>query len=193
MDTSFNIEPFNFMQTPLAGAFVITPTLREDNRGWLYRTYDKQIFEQIHLVSDWMQMSHTITYKKGTVRGMHFQYAPHTETKMLRCVAGAVLDVIVDLRKGSSTFLHWFGVELSATNKKSMYLPQGFAHGFQALEDNCELVYQHSAYYNPSVESGIRFDDPRIDIKWPLPIEMVSDLDKSRTFLEQNFEGLTII
>ncbi len=113
-------------------------------------------------------MNHSVTYKKGSLRGMHFQLHPHKEIKLVKCVAGAVFDVIVDLRKDSPTFLKWLGVELSAENSKMLYIPEGFAHGFQCLEDHCELLYHHSEFYQPGSEGGIRYNDPMINISMAL-------------------------
>ena len=135
-------------------------------------------------------MNHSVSYKKGTLRGMHFQVQPFSEIKMVRCIAGIVFDVIVDLRKGSSTFLQWFGAELSAENKTMIYIPEGFAHGFQCLSENCELLYHHTAIYNLEAEAGIKYNDPKINIEWPLPVTVISDRDNSHPFLNEDFKGI---
>lgn len=121
---------------------------------------------------------------------MHYQLPPHREIKMVRCISGAVLDMAIDLREGSETFLKWVNVELNAENKKMIYIPEGFAHGFQALTDNCELLYHHSAFYTPGSEAGIRYDDPLINIQWPLPVTDISDRDLSHPLLNQIFKGI---
>jgi dTDP-4-dehydrorhamnose 3,5-epimerase len=137
-----------------------------------------------------VQLNHSVTDKKGTIRGMHFQIEPFREIKMVKCIAGAVYDVIIDLRRDSSTFLKWFGAELSAKNKKMLYIPEGFAHGFQCLGDNCELIYHHSAFYIPGAEGGIRYDDLMIKIKWPLPVTLLSPRDATHPYLDENFKGI---
>ena len=135
-------------------------------------------------------MNHSFTTSKGTIRGMHYQLPPFREIKMVRCIVGAVFDVIIDIRKGSKTFLQWMGVELTAANKKMLYIPEGFAHGFQTLTDNCELLYHHSEFYNPGAESGIRHDDPLINISWPTPLTVISDRDRTHVLLNESFKGI---
>ena len=179
-----------FTPTSLAGSYVIDLETRSDERGWFARYYCKNEFKQIGHTKEWLQMNHSFTAKKGTIRGMHFQLHPYKEIKMLRCIAGSVYDVIIDLRKDSTTFLQWTAVELSAANKKILYIPEGFAHGFQCLEDNCELIYHHSEFYNPDAESGIRYNDPAIAIKWPLPVTVVSPRDENHLLLTENFKGI---
>lgn len=121
---------------------------------------------------------------------MHYQLPPHREIKMVRCVAGAVYDVIIDVRKDSETFLQWFGTELSATNKKMLYIPEGFAHGFQCVTDDCELIYLHSEFYVPNAEGGIRYNDPKVAINWPLPIHTLSPRDAGHPDLDEKFKGI---
>ncbi|HEV8504115.1 MAG TPA: dTDP-4-dehydrorhamnose 3,5-epimerase [Chitinophagaceae bacterium] len=179
-----------FSPTSLAGSFVIEPKVLADDRGWFARFYCKNEFKEIGHEKEWVQLNHSLTHKKGSVRGMHYQVQPFREIKMVKCIAGAVYDVIVDLRKDSSTFLKWFGAELSAKNRKMLYIPEGFAHGFQCLEENCELIYHHSEFYTPNSEGGIRYDDPAIDIKWPLPVTVISQRDQSHPRLDENFKGI---
>src|SRR6478752_4125211 len=133
-----------FTETSLKGSYTIDLNLFKDERGWFARTYCKNEFETIGHAKEWVQLNHSFTKQKGAIRGMHYQLPPFSEIKMVRCIAGAVYDVIIDLRKDSETFLKWFGVELSAENKKMIYIPEGFAHGFQALTNDCELIYHHS-------------------------------------------------
>lgn len=179
-----------FTETPLAGSFVIEPKVLTDDRGWFARFYCKNEFNEIGHAKEWVQLNHSVTNRKGALRGMHFQLKPFREIKMVKCIAGAVYDVIIDIRKDSSTFLMWFGAELSAKNGKMLYIPEGFAHGFQCLENDCELIYHHSEFYTPNSEGGIRFDDPMINIKWPLPVTMMSQRDQSHPFLDRNFKGI---
>src|SRR5690349_19358091 len=128
-----------FAELPLKGSYIITPKLFSDNRGWFMRTFCKDEFMSIGHEKEWVQMNHSFTQKQGTIRGMHYQKAPFEEVKLVRCTAGVVFDVIVDLRPESDTYLQWHGVELSAENKRMLYIPEGFAHGFQTLSDNAEL------------------------------------------------------
>ena len=179
-----------FTPTLLAGSYVIDLEPKSDERGWFARYYCKGEFNKIGHTKEWVQLNHSVTNKKGSVRGMHFQVHPYKEIKMLRCIAGSVYDVIIDLRKDSDTFLKWTGVELSAANKKMLYIPEGFAHGFQCLEDNCELIYHHSAFYQPGAEAGIRYNDPLINIKWLLPLTIISPRDEEHHFLNENFKGI---
>jgi dTDP-4-dehydrorhamnose 3,5-epimerase len=179
-----------FTPTPLSGSFIIDISLFKDGRGWFARTYCKNEFKQIGFSKEWLQTNHSFTLQKGTVRGMHYQLFPHQEIKLVRCIAGTVYDVIIDLRKGSSTFLQWFSLELSAANKKMLYIPEGFAHGFQTLTDNCELIYHHSELYTPSAETGIRYNDSMINISWPLQITEISERDANHLLLDNNFKGI---
>jgi len=179
-----------FTPTKLLGSYVIDIKSFTDERGWFSRYYCKNEFDEIGHNKEWVQLNHSFTLEKGSMRGMHFQRKPFEEIKMVKCVAGKVYDVIIDLRRDSQTFLQWVGVELSAANKKMMYIPQGFAHGFQCLEDNCELIYHHSEFYNPEAEAGIRFDDPRINIQWPLPVTILSPRDKNHPYIDENFKGI---
>jgi dTDP-4-dehydrorhamnose 3,5-epimerase len=179
-----------FKETKLKGSFIIEVNPFMDERGWLSRTYCKNEFEKINHHTEWVQLNHSFTQHKGTVRGMHYQLPPFGEIKMVKCIAGAVFDVIVDLRKKSCTFLQWFGAELSGQNKKMMYIPQGFAHGFQSLTENCELLYHHTEFYQPSVEAGIKYNDPKVNIKWPLMVTNISERDTAHTYIDANFKGI---
>lgn len=179
-----------FNPTILEGCFTIQPEPYSDNRGWFARYYCKNEFAQIGHSQEWVQMNHSFTEKTGTLRGLHFQHPPYQEIKLVRCIAGRVYDVVVDLRKESPTFLKWFGIELSAANKTMIYIPNGLAHGFQALDNNCELLYHHSAYYNASAEGGLRFDDPTLAIQWPLPVTQISGRDANHPLLEEKFKGI---
>lgn len=179
-----------FTETKLPGSYTIELEPFTDERGWFARYVCKDEFAQIGHTKEWLQMNHSCTFQKGAIRGMHYQLPPFTEIKLVRCIAGAVFDVIIDLRKDSQTFLQWFGAELSAANKKMMYIPEGFAHGFQCLTDNCELLYHHTEYYKPNIEAGIKYDDQQINIEWRLPVTVISKRDASHAYLNENFKGI---
>lgn len=182
-----------FTETYLAGSFVIDINLLKDTRGWFSRYFCKEEFAGIGHQKEWLQMNHSFTSKKGALRGMHMQLPPFSEIKMVRCVAGSIFDVIIDLRENSPTLLQWFGSELSAENYRMIYIPEGFAHGFQTLSENCELLYHHSANYRADSEKGFRFNDPVFDIKWPMPITEISEKDSSHLLINNDFKGFKII
>ena len=179
-----------FKETSLKGSYVLTLEPVEDERGWFTRTYCKNEFLAIGHNKEWVQMNHSFTKQKGTVRGMHYQRPPYGEIKLVRCIAGSVYDVIIDLRADSATYLQYFGIELSAVNKKMIYIPEGFAHGFQALSNDAELIYHHSQFYLPGVEAGVIYNEPAINIKWPLELTNISERDNSHPFIDANFKGL---
>ena len=162
-----------FEPTSLQGSYLVKLQPIQDERGFFVRTFCKKEFKDIGHDKEFVQMNQSYNKLKGTLRGLHFQLAPHQEIKLVRCIAGSVYDVIIDLRKGSETFLQWFGTELSVENHLMMYIPEGFAHGFQALTSDCHLIYHHSEYYVPGAESGLRFDDPELKIEWPLPLTVI--------------------
>lgn len=179
-----------FTPIPLAGCYVIQLTPNNDDRGWFARTYCKREFSQIGYQDEWAQMNHSFTLLKGTIRGLHYQLPPHKETKLVRCVRGRIFDVVVDIRKGSPTFLKWHGIELSESLMNMLYIPEGFAHGFQTLTDECQLLYNHSAFYEPDSEAGIRYNDPLLNIRWPLELTVISDRDNDHELLLDNFKGI---
>lgn len=179
-----------FTETPLKGSYTIDIELVGDERGWFARTFCENEFKKIGHNTNWVQLNHSFTKNKGTVRGMHFQIYPYSEIKLVRCISGAVYDVIIDLRKDSDSFLKYFGIELSSANKKMIYIPKGFAHGFQTLTDNCELLYHHSTFYTPNSEAGIKYNDPKLNINWPTQITSLSERDNSHLLINQNFKGL---
>lgn len=168
-----------FVETGLAGAYVIELEHREDERGFFARTFCRNEFEEHGLNPDVAQCNLSYNFKKGTLRGMHYQVPPATEVKLVRCVHGAIFDVIVDLRRDSPTYLQHVGVELSSANRAALYVPEMFGHGYQALTDDAEVVYQVSEFYAPGTERGIRYDDPRLGIAWPMPVSVISDKDAS--------------
>lgn len=179
-----------FTPLPLKGSYEISLSPREDNRGWFTRFYCKKEFEQINHTREWVQMNHSFTKAKGSVRGLHYQYPPYGEIKVVRCIVGAVYDVIVDIRKGSETFLQWDATELSEHKRNMLYIPEGFAHGFQTLTENCQLIYFHSEYFAEGSEGAIRFDDPSIGITWPLSVADISGRDLNNPLLDGKFKGI---
>lgn len=167
-----------FKETKLKGAFIIEIEKREDDRGFFARTWCKREFEEHGLTTHMVQSNISFNKIKGTIRGMHFQAVPYREVKLVRCTRGSMYDVIVDLRPESSTFRQWIGVELTSDNYRMVYVPEGFAHGYQTLEDNTEVAYQVSQFYLPDFERGLRYDDPQIGIDWPVNNKIISDKDK---------------
>jgi dTDP-4-dehydrorhamnose 3,5-epimerase len=172
-----------FHQTSLPGLWLIELDMREDERGFLARTYCENEFAEHALNTRWPQCNLTLTKKRGMIRGMHFQAEPKPEIKLIRCSAGAIFDVLVDVRRDSPTFGRWEGFELNAQNRRTLYVPGGFAHGFQCLTDNCEVFYQMSEFYFPELARGLRWNDPQVGIKWPLPNPILSERDKALPLL----------
>ena len=173
-----------FIATELSGAFIIDPEPVEDARGFFTRTFCSREFEKTGLVSSFVQSSVSSSHRRGTLRGMHFQTAPACEVKLVRCVAGAIYDVIVDLRRDSPTYLQHIGVELNAKNRRALYVPEEFAHGLQTLQDNSEVLYLISAFYAPDKAGGLRYNDPKLGIRWPLPITDISEKDTKWPLLD---------
>ena len=172
-----------FQSTPIAGLTLISLEPRQDERGFVARAVCRDEFAAAGLSADFVQSNMSYNRTRGIVRGLHYQTGQHAEVKLVRCIQGAVFDVAVDLRPDSATFLHWFGAELSAENRQALYIPKGFAHGYQALTDDAELFYQVSTAYCGSAERSVRFDEPRVGIAWPLPITQVSPKDLATAFL----------
>lgn len=172
-----------FNETKLKGAFIIDLDRREDNRGFFARTFCQHEFEEHGLRPLIAQANVAFNQKKGTLRGMHFQFPPSTESKLVRCTRGAILDIIVDLRPESPTYLNHVAVELSADNRRALYIPERFAHGYQTLEDKTETSYQMGDFYAPDLEWGLHYSDPRLSLKWPLPVSEISPKDNDWRFL----------
>lgn len=168
-----------FIETKLKGAFIIEPERIEDGRGFFARCWCQREFESQGLNSRLAQCNISFNLKKGTLRGLHFQKPPHAEAKLVRCTAGAIFDVIVDLRRESPTFKQYMGVELNAENRSILYVPEGFAHGFQTIQDNTEVFYQMSEFYVPGSASGVRWDDPAFGIQWPFEVTVISPRDQN--------------
>ena len=168
-----------FEPTPLPGAFVVNLDRMEDERGFFARTFCHEEFAANGMDTDFAQSSVSFNKREGTLRGMHFQKKPHEETKLVRCTMGAIYDVIVDLRPDSPTVTRWFGLELSAANRKALYVPKGFAHGFITLNDESEVLYQISAEFRPESAAGVRWNDPAFAIEWPVEAVVMSGRDRS--------------
>lgn len=168
-----------FEQTRLAGVILVKPELREDERGFFARTFCESEFAREGLVNRFVQSSISYNKRRGTLRGMHWQLAPRCETKLVRCTAGAIYDVALDIRTDSPTFGRWEAFELSASNRAALYIPPGFAHGFQTLTDGAEVFYQISEPYEPSLAAGVRWNDPRFAICWPLADPILSERDRA--------------
>ena len=168
-----------FHETPLSGAYVLELHRIEDERGFFGRIWCRNELAERGLVNGIAQSNAGFSHRKGTLRGLHFQVAPHPEVKIVRCTRGAVFDVIVDLRPESPTFKRWYGVELTADNYKMIYAPEGFAQGYLTLQDNSEIYYHTSACYAPKSASGVRYNDPAFAIEWPIPVEVISEQDKN--------------
>jgi len=181
---------FSILDTPLAGLRLVERKPMGDHRGFLERVYCQNEFESLFAGRPVVQVNHTLTRRRGSVRGMHFQRPPHAETKLVACLAGSIFDVAVDLRRDSPTYLRWHGELLSADNHRSMLIPEGFAHGFQALRDDCQMLYLHTASYQPDHEGGLHPQDPELSIAWPEPVAELSSRDAGHPFLGTAFEGL---
>lgn len=168
-----------FKETSLNGAYIVELDPIEDDRGFFARSWCKDEFYKHKLNTKLIQCNISFNKLKGTLRGMHFQVKPYEEAKLVRCTRGAIYDVIIDMRTSSRTFLKWVGIELTEDNRRALYIPEGFAHGFQTLEDNSEVFYQMSEEYHPECARGIRWNDPEFNIKWPLDVSKISYKDES--------------
>ena len=178
--------------TPIAGLVLVESTPQTDERGFFTRLYCQNKLGKLVGARQIVQINQSSTRTVGAVRGLHYQHDPHAEMKLVRCIKGKVWDVAVDLRAGSSTFLHWHAEDLSAENAHMMVIPEGFAHGFQVLEEDSVLLYLHTAFYTPSAEGGVRPMDPRLSIAWPLAPQDLSDRDLNHPLLTSEFAGLVL-
>lgn len=183
---------FDFIPTPLTGLMLVQRKAIEDHRGFLSRFFCADEFRGAGVGKPILQINQTLTRKKGAVRGLHFQHLPHTEIKLVSCLHGVIFDVAVDLRRDSPTFLHWYGAILSAINQKSLLIPEGYAHGFQALTEDCELIYLHTAAYHPEAEGALNVADLALNIVWPLPIDDLSERDRNHPFIKSDFQGIVL-
>jgi dTDP-4-dehydrorhamnose 3,5-epimerase len=166
-----------FTELKLSGSYIIDMEKIPDERGFFARTWDSNLFKEKGLISNFVQCNISFNYKKGTLRGLHYQEPPYGEAKFVRCTKGRVFEVMVDLRKNSHTYLHWDGHELNSNDGKMLYVPENFALGFQALEDNTELFYQMSRSYVPEFSRGLKWNDPKLKIEWPLEPTVISNKD----------------
>jgi dTDP-4-dehydrorhamnose 3,5-epimerase len=176
-----------FTETPLKGAYVIDLEKRGDDRGFFARFFCVNEFKNKGLDDTFVQINNSLSTHQGTLRGMHYQLSPKAETKVVRCVRGALYDVILDVRPDSPTFGKSFGAELTAENRRMMYVPKGFAHGFLTLEDDTEALYLVSEFYAPEFERGIRWDDPKFNISWPLFPKVISEKDKNNRLFDPSY------
>ena len=172
-----------FNELPLKGAYTIDLEKREDGRGFFARIFCLDEFEKQGLNISIVQMNTTLSKERGTVRGLHFQRPPKAEAKIVRCIIGSIWDVIVDIRESSPTYGKWYAAELNDNNRTMMYVPKGFAHGFQTLVDNVELLYLHSEFYSAEHEGGLLYNDKTVGINWPSPISEISERDKTHPML----------
>ncbi len=175
----------HFIETGIAGAMVIDPSPHQDERGRFMRAWCAREFVEHGLEFLPVQANMGYSVRKGTTRGMHFQDAPAPEAKLVRCTKGTIFDVVLDLRRGSSSYGNWYGVELSETNGRMLYVPEHCAHGYQTLEENTEMYYMTSAFYTPSAVRGVRFDDPAFGIRWPLTATVISEQDLNWPLIER--------
>ena len=175
-----------FLKTPVQDAWTTEPTSHLDARGRFMRAWCEREFLEHEISFVPVQSNMALSLKKGTIRGLHYQIAPALEAKLVRCTRGAIFDVVVDLRPHSPTFRKWYGLELSAENGKMLFVPEGCAHGCQSLEDNAEILYMASTYYAPDHARGVRYDDPVLEIEWPLPVSSISDQDRNWPLLSKS-------
>ncbi len=174
------------VETNLPGVLLIEPQVFEDGRGWFMETYSRIKMDSLGINVEFVQDNHSLSIPKGTLRGLHFQNNPKAQSKLLRCTKGVILDVAVDIRRGSPDYKKWVAVELSADNKKQLFIPKGFAHGFVTLVDHCEVQYKVDEYYAPEFDRGIRYDDPEIGVKWGIADPVLSAKDMSSPLLKDS-------
>lgn len=182
-----------FESLSIKGSFEISPTTFDDHRGFFGRVFCANEFFENGLETSFVQINHSGTIGKGSLRGMHFQFSPSCEIKVVKCIVGSIFDVIIDLRVDSPTFMKWIGIELSAKKRNMIYIPKGFAHGFQSLSNRSEIVYLVSSFYNREAEGGVRFNDPLVNINWPLPIDKISEKDLNIPLIDpKTFVGIRL-
>lgn len=180
-----------FKSLPLKGSYLIKLEKKEDSRGFFARLFCQAEFNKMGIDFNIVQINNSFNVQKGTLRGLHFQYQPKADERIVRCIRGSIWDVIVDLRENSPTYGKWFGEKLTQNNRTMMYVPKGFSHGFQTLSDNVEIIYFHSQYYSKDCERGLYYNDTDIDIQWPLPVTQISERDKSHPLL-YNLEPIVL-
>lgn len=182
----------SILDTPFAGLRLVERNRLSDARGFFCRLFCAEELKAAGWNQPVAQINHTLTRTEGAVRGLHFQFPPHAEMKLVNCLRGEVFDVAVDLRRGSPTFLKWYGAVLSAENGRGLLIPEGFAHGFQTLAPDCELIYLHSCAYFEASEGAVHFQDPRVGIAWPRPIAELSARDRGHPMLQPSFDGISL-
>ncbi len=185
-------QHFTYADCPLAGVYILQRNPIRDNRGFFERLYCAGELKAVGMKQPVSQINHSLTSKKGMVRGLHYQNPPHTETKIVSCLRGKVFDVAVDIRHGSATFLQWYAEILSPDNTKSMYIPDGFAHGFQTMTNDCEMLYLHTSPYQAEAEGALNAQDPKLNVSWPLEITELSVRDSGHPFLTDDFTGVIV-
>lgn len=186
------MSDLQLIELPLPGLLALQHKVHQDERGRFARLFCEGSLQALGQPFQVRQINQSLTHERGSVRGLHFQYPPHAESKLISCLRGAVWDVAVDVRQGSPTFLHWHAERLEAGDGRSLLLPPGFAHGFQALSDDAELLYLHSADYNPGHEGGLSVNDPCLAIDWPLPLKNLSVRDAGHLLLGESFQGVRL-
>ncbi len=179
-----------FFKTPLNGAFIIDLEKFQDERGFFSRLFCSKEFNNYNLNHNFVQVNNSLSSNKGTLRGIHYQMNPMAESKLVRCISGALYDVIVDLRINSKTYKKWFAINLTSENRKMIYVPEGFGHAFLTLEDNTEAIYFASQFYSPDHELGLKWNDEEIGIDWPIEPKYISDKDKKNPIFDSNIHGL---
>jgi len=182
----------NILPTSMKGLSITTTVAHGDTRGAFARLYCEHELASLIGQRHILQINHSRTLAAGAVRGLHFQHPPHAEMKLVRCLKGRVWDVAVDIRKNSPTFLHWHAEELTPDNARMMVIPEGFAHGFQVIESDSELLYLHTAFYAPQAEAGLRHDDPRLGITWPVTVTDISARDAKHPYIDTEFQGIVL-
>ncbi len=182
----------DFQTTSIQDLQILEMDYISDERGSFYRLFCDRELQEVLDGKTIVQINHSMTTTPGSIRGLHFQYPPSSEIKIVRCIRGAVFDVALDLRSNSNSMLRWHGERLSADDNLALIIPQGFAHGFQSLEPNSELLYLHSAHYDPGAEGGVRYNDPSVAIEWPIEISNVSERDRSHPLIKADFAGISL-
>lgn len=180
------MRKIKFIRTKLDGVIILEPKVFGDHRGWFMESYNKEVFLKNGINIEFVQDNQSFSATKGTLRGLHYQMNPKAQTKLVRCTKGSIYDVAVDIRKGSPTYGEWFGIELSAENKKQLLVPKGFAHGFMTLTENVEVQYKVDEYYSPECDRGIIWNDPTIGVEWPMDLKpILSEKDEKAPLFEQ--------
>ena len=179
-----------FINTKIKNIHIIEPEPFIDHRGKFYRVFCENEIKEIGISKKIVQINQSLTKTKGGIRGIHFQYPPKAEIKIVKCISGSIFDVAVDLRKGSPTFLEWYGEILTEENMRMMVISEGFVHAFQALEENAEVIYFVTEFYSPKHESGVKYNDPKVNIKWPLEVTDISEKDRNLGLLDNDFMGI---